>query len=273
MTINLENINRDLLTIIHDASNIALNMYQQHLIKNINHHIKDDNSIVSEADTKVEAFLISKIKQLTPHIPIVSEEDFLVNKIDTSEEHAFWLIDPIDGTKHFWEKKGEFSINIALIQHEKPVLGMINIPTENVTYFAIKDQGCFKIRDQSPPIQIVPSKTKMLKTILTSNITAPKKLAEFKALFPNMTHLTCGSAIKFCRIAEGMAELYPKLASIMEWDTAAGQLILEETGGGIFDLQKKPLTYNKPHFRNPSFFAIQNIKMIEQLDFLGKIEA
>lgn len=258
---------------MHDASDLALTLYQQHLVKDIAHYVKDDNSIVSEADTKVEAFLLSKIKELTPHIPIVSEEDFLVNKIDTSEEHAFWLIDPIDGTKHFWEKKGEFSINIALIQNEQPVLGMINIPTEGATYFAIKNQGCFKKTGSSQAVPLLPSQHHDVHTILTSNITSPTKLAEFKTLFQDMHHLTCGSAIKFCRIAEGVADLYPKLASIMEWDTAAGQIILEETGGGIFDLQKKPLTYNKPHFRNPSFFAVQNVKMIEQLDFFGKIEA
>jgi len=268
---HVDNIKEDLLIILNQASKIAQERYKKHLIKDLPYIRKADHSIVCEADIEVEKFLLSEIKKITPTIPIISEEDFLKNNIDTSNIDSFWLLDPIDGTKHFWHKKGEFSINIALIYQKKPIFGLINIPLEKTSYFAIKDQGCFKTKDENTPQRIAPQTPKKIESLLTGEITNKEKLAKFKALFPNSNHIMCGSAIKFCRIAEGNAQLYPKLASIMEWDTAAGQIILEETGGGIFDLQKNSLTYNKPHYLNPPFFAIQHKKLIEQLDFLEEI--
>jgi 3'(2'), 5'-bisphosphate nucleotidase len=220
---------------------------------------KADNSPVTVADKAANKLITLALSELTPDIPIVSEEDdaSFANNFDP-DNHLFWLVDPLDGTKSFIKRKGEFTVNIALIENGVPVGGVVYIPTIDSAYFTAEDGNAYKqVKKNLPdPIRtrripqsgavIVSSKSHMDEDT-TAFIQQQKKVYQT---------ISAASSLKFCLVAEGAADIYPRFAPTMEWDTAAGQAVLEAAGGYMVNPHtNKPFRYNKSGFRNTNFLA------------------
>jgi 3'(2'), 5'-bisphosphate nucleotidase len=232
------------------ASDKILSFYDAP-IENIN---KKDGSPLTQADMASHHIICDELKALTPDIPIISEED---KEIREDIPALFWLVDPLDGTKEFINKNGEFTTNIALIENQTPVMGIICAPALQIVYAGIVGEMAFK---ETPD-----KKRKALKlnndTSKGSVVTGSRShgnQADMDAFLKDKkiaAFLPTGSSLKFCRIAEGNAHLYPRFGRTMEWDTAAGHAILEAAGGKVTKIDKTPLLYGKPGLDNPHFIA------------------
>ena len=177
----------------------------------------------------------------------------------TFNTEKFWCVDPLDGTREFIAKTDDFSVNIALIENHIPVLGIIYIPVFNVFYFAVKNKGAFKKTGSTEPkkIQIRKLNANQPIVIASRRHANNEKLQKFFEAIKHYERISRGSAIKFCLIAEGNADIYPRFGETFFWDTAAGQCIVEEAGGHVMDAKGNPLRYNgaRPYL-NPYFFAV-----------------
>jgi len=248
---------------IHKISSIAkkagdeiMKIYQQ----DFKVDYKADNSPLTKADIKSNDMIVESLKDLYPKIPILSEENKEVPYNIRKNWEYFWLIDPLDGTKEFVKKNGEFTVNIALIHKDTPVLGVIYAPTLEVLYYAQKDQGAFKQeknkRPQKLPIYNHPNNGTLKVIVSKSHYNQETKdfVNDLKNQYKNIEFINIGSSLKFCLIAEGKADIYPRLAPTMEWDIAAGQIIVEQTGGKILEFKiQESLKYNKQNLLNPWF--------------------
>lgn len=218
---------------------------------------KADQSPVTSADLAAHQVICEHLRNLTPEVPIVSEESPAEPFPVRQRWHRYWLTDPLDGTREFIKGNGEFSINIALIQDHRPVLGVVYAPTKALSYFACRGCGAHKQAGTAPiqPIHVRKAHPDRL-TVVGSRSHATEALEAFlKHLGPHDL-LSMGSALKACLVAEGSADLYPRFGPTSEWDTGAAQCIVEEAGGGMSDLQGRPLRYNtKPSLVNPAFMT------------------
>jgi len=224
---------------------------------------KADNSPLTKADIKSNEIIVNDLKYLYPSIPALSEENKEIPyKIRKNWEY-FWLIDPLDGTKEFVKKNGEFTVNIALIYKDTPVLGVIYAPTLEVLYYAQKDQGAFKQEKNKKPqrLPIYKHHNNDILKVIVSKSHYNQKTKEFvgnlkKQYNKTIEFIRIGSSLKFCLIAEGKADIYPRLAPTMEWDIAAGQAVVEETSGEVVKHDStETLKYNKENIKNPWFVA------------------
>jgi len=215
---------------------------------------KDDKSPLTEADKKSNAIICDSLKNLYPEIPILSEENKATAYADRKEWEYFWLIDPIDGTKEFIKKNGEFTVNIALIHKDTPVLGVVYAPALNDIYYAKKESGAFKngqklpIAQNSDTFKAVASKSHMTKETeeFINAIETDKKIEI----------VSIGSSLKLCMVAEGSADIYPRLGPTMEWDTAAAHAVVLESKKSVLDYEtKEALVYNKENLLNPWFIV------------------
>jgi 3'(2'), 5'-bisphosphate nucleotidase len=218
---------------------------------------KSDQTLVTVADELAHRLLVAELARLTPGIPIISEEGVQIDYAERKSWTDYWLIDPLDGTKEFIDRTGEFSINIALIRDNKPILGLVYLPTTQLCYFATTKAGAYK-RSAEGDIQAIKVREKPSVPMITiSRRHNPQRL---QAIFSNIGPyglLALGSAWKICQVAEGSADIYPRLGPTSEWDTAAGQCILEEAGGQLINLQGETLRYNtKESLLNPEFIAV-----------------
>lgn len=230
---------------------------------------KPDASPLTEADILAHEIVSAGLKELTPQVPILSEEDSNIPYAVRQQWQRYWLVDPLDGTREFIRHSDEFAISIALIEDQQPIFGVIYNPVTDEIFFAIKGQGAFKQEPQQPPRQIhvrafFPEKI----GVTLGNYYKLVKIKSILAHFVSYEIIHLGSALKFCLIAEGRADLYPRFGITYEWDTAAGQIIVEEAGGAVVDTDFKPLRYNsKESLLNPHFFAMGDAeKLIEQLN-------
>lgn len=220
---------------------------------------KSDQSPVTEADRQAHRAISSYLAKT--NLPVLSEEAEMPSYEERKNWEYFWLVDPLDGTKEFVRKTGNFTVNIALIHQNKPVLGVMLLPTTGQVCYAIKNKGAFSIDKLGKKQKIHTAQrfapfAKGLK-VVTSSHNYNGKTAEFLAQFAEADVLHLGSAAKLMRLAEGYVNMCPRFGTTMEWDTAAPQIIIEEAGGQIVDFDKKtPLTYNKPQLENPNFLAI-----------------
>ena len=217
---------------------------------------KADQSPVTDADLAAEAIILAALLRLTPEIPIVAEEQAHARGLPESAPERFWLVDPLDGTKEFVARNGEFTVNIALIERETPVLGIVHLPALRETYRGHSgiaersaDGAPFKpIQARKPPAEG--------STMTISRSHASRELVKAEEMGEQIAGtIVAGSSLKFCRLAEGAADLYPRLGPTMEWDTAAGHAVLAAAGGSVTTLDGEPLLYGKPGFRNPHFMA------------------
>lgn len=241
------------IKIAQQAGDIITKVYQQ--AGEIAAQKKADASFVTEADIRAHEHILANLSQLTPEIPIISEEIPIPPFEERQHWKRHWSIDPLDGTYEFVHRSGEFVVSIALIENHYPVLGIIHAPLTKTTYFAAANQGTFKIDASGKPEKIHSHKTMQTQRILVSRRHKEQPdLQNFLATLKNYTLIKCSSAIKFCMVAEGKADLYPRFGPTHEWDIAAGQCILEAAGGCVLDLSGKRLSYNTTESLKNAYF-------------------
>lgn len=215
---------------------------------------KSDGSPLTVADKLSHDIIAKGLKSLYPDIPLISEEGEQVTYDTRKEWQYFWLVDPLDGTKEFLKRNGEFTVNIAFIESRKAVAGAIYVPASDVLYYANQD-GAFKKKGSGAPERIqVDSARKSDLTAARSRSHTSEEENRFLSQFPIARTISAGSSLKFCLIAEGKAHIYYRHGPTMEWDTAAGQAIVEMAGGTV-QCQGTSLTYDKESLRNGSFVA------------------
>ena len=224
-------------------------------------HDKSDGSPVTVADQAAHDVICSHLKDLIPGCPILSEESLDREKEQRLSWPRFWLVDPLDGTKEFINKNGEFTVNIALIDGTRPVLGVVNTPAQGITHYARSGKGAFK-RDVNGTQRIFCSKVNNNSaTLVASRSHAGVAVEKFKNAmeldWPVVNTTSMGSALKICLVAEGAADIYPRLGLTSEWDTAAAHCVLDEAGGAMLTTNGDVVQYNKPDtLLNPWFLAI-----------------
>lgn len=239
--------------IVCEAGEEIIRIYES---KNYTVTKKADTSPVTDADKRSEEIILRALRKLTPDIPIVSEESAEAGDIPSIAGGTFWLVDPLDGTKEFINETGEFTVNVALVVGDRPVLGMIGIPLKKIIYGAAGTGTATVAIGDAParPIAAIKASPEGF-IIVASRSHAGKETEDYLTTLKVRERKACGSSIKFCTIAEGKADLYPRLGRTMEWDTAAGHAILLAAGGDITTLDGERLRYGKPNFENPSFVA------------------
>ena len=249
-----------------DAGEVILNYYNE----NVDVIYKDDESPLTKADLASHKIITDSIKKITPDIPILSEEEFIDWKI-RKKWKKYWLIDPLDGTKEFIKKNDEFTVNIALIENNRPILGVIYTPALNELFYSIKNFGSYKILTkkklntlkEAKRISINKKKSNKVKIVGSRSHSNPILEKWVNKNFNEFDILQKGSSLKFCLIAEGSADIYPRFGPTSEWDIAAGHVILEEAGGKLKSIDNKEILYNeKENILNPDFFAYSNIDFV-----------
>ena len=243
----------DLNTICNIAKKAAKEIMKIYK-KDLSVEFKEDNSPLTEADLRANLIICEELQKLYPDIPILSEENTNVEYEIRKNWGYYWCIDPIDGTKEFIKKNGEFTINIGLIHNKTPVLGVVYAPALDMLYYAKKNKGAYKngkklplYINKNPKEKLVVATSKSHQTNETS-----KYIDSLKTI--KKTILTKGSSLKLCMVAEGVADIYPRLSPTMEWDTAAADTVVREAGKMTyqFDLEE-PVVYNKENLLNPWF--------------------
>ena len=218
---------------------------------------KADNSPLTEADLASHKIIVKTLNELTPEIPVLSEESKAIPFETRRTWQRYWLIDPLDGTKEFIKRNGEFTVNIALIEDQQPTLGVIYAPVIDRLYYGEVGTGAWKSEDggELKPISVVkPRRTPA--QVAGSRSHAGESLQKYLANLGEHELVSMGSSLKFCLVAEGKADLYPRLGPTSEWDTGAAQAIVEAAGGQVTELDMQPLRYNtKESLLNPYFFV------------------
>ena len=217
---------------------------------------KDDATPVTAADLASEQVIVEMLTSAYPDIPVVSEETVPEGGF-SSPAARFWCVDPLDGTKEFIARNGEFAVLIGLIEHGRPVLGVVHGPAIGVTYVAHGPGTAMRRRDgaEFEPIRARAPSPDGIVVVHSRSHENSRRLAEYFQGRPVVERKRCGSALKFGVLAAGEADLYPRFGTTMEWDTAAGQAVLEAAGGHVLDLSGEPLAYGKPGLKNSGFVA------------------
>jgi len=254
-----------IIDIAQKAGNAIMKIYQ----KDFQIEYKDDKSPLTEADTKSNEIICKALMELYPEIPILSEENKVIEfEIRKSWEY-YWCIDPIDGTKEFIKKNDEFTVNIALIHNDTPVLGVVYAPAINKMYSSKKDEGAF-LNGKKLPL----AKKEKVFTVVASKSHLSEEtqifIDDLKTQYSSLIAKSKGSSLKLCMVAEGEANIYPRIAPTMEWDTAAAHAVVLEAGKNVYQYEEqvsalkyleenskiKPMVYNKENLLNPSFVVV-----------------
>jgi len=225
---------------------------------------KADASPITAADRRAHKLICSRLAILTPDIPVLSEESQLLEFAIRKNWQTYWLVDPLDGTKEFVKRNGEFTVNIALIENGRATLGVVHVPVKHSTYSGSLTAGAFVTHGTADREKIVASQlagsTVRLRVVASRShrdAQLERLLQSLGDVFAEVEEVTMGSSLKMCLLAEGKADFYPRLAPTSEWDTAAAHAVLTAAGGEIVDLQFKPLRYNqKESLLNPYFLAL-----------------
>ncbi|MEH6402546.1 MAG: 3'(2'),5'-bisphosphate nucleotidase CysQ [Sneathiella sp.] len=217
---------------------------------------KDDSSPVTEADVNAEKIILAGLAKIAPEIPVLAEESAAAGEIPDLSGGIFWLVDPLDGTKEFVHKRGEFTVNIALIENGRPTMGVIHVPAKNTTYFASGPDDAWVVEENTAPQKMGTRDTPTDGlTVVASRSHRTPETDDYISKYNVADLISAGSSLKLCLIAEGKADLYPRLGRTMEWDIGAGQAILEAAGGVVETLDGSVLMYGKPGHDNPYFVA------------------
>jgi len=222
-----------------------------------NVELKNDDSPLTRADIAANEVIVAALTKLTPDIPILSEESAKAPYETRKEWTKFWLVDPLDGTKEFIKRNGEFTVNIALIEDGKPILGVVYAPVLKHTYSGAEGLGAFKHEEdnQAKEIKVADHRNQKLKVVASRSHAGP----DLQAFLDNLGDydvISMGSSLKLCLVAEGKAHLYPRLGPTMEWDTAAAHAVVNAAGGQVTNLDKEPLQYNKANLLNSYFMVV-----------------
>jgi 3'(2'), 5'-bisphosphate nucleotidase len=247
MTIDIQQI----IDIARSAGEAILEYYTE----TIEVDRKSDDSPLTKADLAAHQVIMKGLGELTPDIPVISEEGGIAGYEDRKEWKTFWLVDPLDGTKEFIKKNGEFTVNIALIEKDKPVLGVVYIPAQEIGYTGKRGKGSFKIERDGSIKQIFSEKPDLNKPVkVVSSRSHGSDDLEEQLLQKGITvgeKVPAGSSLKFCMVAEGRADIYPRMGPTMEWDTAAGDAVYRYSGKK--GERMSPLVYNKKSLKNEGF--------------------
>jgi len=217
---------------------------------------KADSSPVTEADLRAEAIILPGLAALTPDFAIVAEEQVAAGRVPVLTDKPFWLVDPLDGTKEFIRRNGEFTVNIGLIDQGVPVAGVVLAPVSGVLWSGAAGQAVRVDADgHRQPIACRPRPDKGVRIVTSRSHNQPEMLTRWMARFEDSVLDFAGSSLKLCRVAEGSADLYPRFGPTCEWDIAAGHAVLRAAGGVIETFDGIPLAYAKPGFLNPDFVA------------------
>ncbi len=214
--------------------------------------LKADESPLTLADLASHRFICAKLRELDEAIPVLSEESGKDEALDRKSWSRFWLVDPLDGTKEFIKKSGEFTVNIALVENGESVLGVVHAPVLQTTWFGEKGKGAWKQVEDAEAETLTVARPDAAKLgIVASRDHAGPMVAELLERFPGSETKSMGSSLKFCLVAEGKADIYLRDVPTMEWDTGAAQCVVEAAGGVVRTLEGDRLTYNKDDLRNP----------------------
>lgn len=218
---------------------------------------KDDKSPLTAADMASHQTIVAALKRLTPDIPILSEESAAIPFAERSRWERYWLIDPLDGTREFIKRNGEFTVNIALIHAGTAELGVVHVPVSGLSYSACTGGGAFKTQNgQAPQAIRVRALAQGPVVVAGSRSHSGDSLLKFLDRLGPHELVSMGSALKICLVAEGVADIYPRLGLTSEWDTAAAQCVVEEAGGRVTGLDMQQLRYNtKDSLLNPHFLV------------------
>ena len=254
---------------IHTVCDIAraagaeiLDIYQS----DFDFEIKGDGSPLTLADQKAHRLIEAQLRALTPDIPVLSEES--IDEVGDLRLTwpRYWLVDPLDGTKEFIKRNGEFTVNIALIENAMPSMGVVYAPVPDTLYFARSYEGAWKQQGSSAPAQIQTRALDLSNVqIVASRSHLSDEVKQFAASFEE--HAACvdlismGSSLKLCLVAEGRADVYPRLGLTSEWDTAAAQCVVEAAGGTVVDCQSRALHYSKTDILNPWFIVVGDTRV------------
>lgn len=258
MTINaIKKHIEKLIDIAYEAGQVILEIYES---DDIGIETKGDESPLTKADKAANEIICNGLAKITPSIPVISEENKEIEYSVRKNYEYLWMVDPLDGTKEFIKKNGEFTVNIALIHNQESIAGVVYAPVLNNMYYAIKGEGAFIIEDnEQVPLEANQyNKTDLHLKIVCSRSHLNEDTQDFVNRYSDPKLIAKGSSLKFMILAEGGAELYPRLAPTMEWDTAAAHIILTESGGKIYQPNNQPLLYNKENLLNPYFIATAN---------------
>ncbi len=250
---------QEVLPIAKAAGNKILEIYED--IDNFNVETKDDNSPLTRADREANTIICDGLEKLNIKFPIISEENKEIPYATRKDFDFCWMVDPLDGTKEFIKRNGEFTVNIALIYKNKSVAGVVYAPVLDEMYYAVKDQGAFKIaatKKEQLHATLFHSEEKAL-SIVCSRSHLNEETQNFINGYDEPLKVSKGSSLKFLILANGDAQVYPRLAPTMEWDTAAAHIIVEEAGGTIVKAADgQAMQYNKEDLLNPHFVAYGN---------------
>lgn len=221
-------------------------------------HSKNDESPLTQADLASHRTLVTGLRELAPDIPILSEEGGLPPFAERGQWHRYWLIDPLDGTREFVNRNGEFTVNVALVVNGKPVLGVVHVPVQHTTFAGCEGHGSDKrIGDGKPRRIHVAKQASLPPRVVGSRSHRGTSLDSFLDRLGDFDLVPMGSSLKFCVVAEGAADVYPRLGPTSEWDTAAAQAVVEQAGGKVVTTDGRSLAYNqKEDILNPWFVVI-----------------
>lgn len=249
-----EHLLHEIVALARSAGSAIMKIYQS---DDINETSKADDSPLTRADLAAHQVIVEGLSKLTPGYPILSEEGAEIPYSERGKWMRFWLVDPLDGTKEFIKRNGEFTVNIALIEGGKPIMGVVYAPALDVCYFAEHRAGAYVQRGTSAAQAIHVNASQAGETI---KVVASRSHSDARtmALLERLGDYECismGSSLKLCLVAEGVAHFYPRLGPTMEWDTAAAHAVVSEAGGTVCDATRMVLCYNKPDLHNPQFFV------------------
>ena len=218
---------------------------------------KDDQSPLTEADRAAHEHIVAQLLALTPELPVLSEESAKIDYRERAAWRRFWLVDPLDGTREFVKRNGEFTVNIALIDDGVPTLGVVYVPVTGVCYLGARGRGAWKAAGgERQPIRVRAYRGGRATVVASRSHrgeAVDRFLARLESREGGYETASFGSSLKLCLVAEGAADIYPRLGPTSEWDTAAAQCVVEAAGGRVTDLHGAPLRYNKSDILNPWF--------------------
>ncbi|MEP6647388.1 MAG: 3'(2'),5'-bisphosphate nucleotidase CysQ [Saprospiraceae bacterium] len=248
----------NILSILLEASETILGIYAD--VDRFQTEIKEDHSPLTAADRKSNEIIIERLNEFYPGVPVISEETKLVDFKNRSAYINYFLVDPLDGTKEFIKRNGEFTINIAYMEGQRPVSGFVFVPCTGMAYVAEQNTGAFRINALKEKTELRTKPFYLMEEGIKVVASRSHRDPRTEKIISSLNHpeiIAVGSSLKFVLIAEGAAHFYPRFGPTMEWDTAAAQCVLEEAGGSVIHAEKlSPLIYNKADLLNPDFMAM-----------------